>query len=101
MKNLASKFGEPCGSRTHDHLIKSLSIALFSIVFEANLLFCAYRYFVRKTPILLFELKTIKGAVRRCARIFKTNKFELFTYNNFYDNKTFSKLSNWDLINEI
>ena len=38
---------------------------------------------------MLFELKTTLGAVNRCARVFKDKPFMLYTYTNFYDNKTF------------
>lgn len=39
------------GICTRSLLTASLILALFSIVFEATLLFYAYRYFMRKTPI--------------------------------------------------
>lgn len=37
----------------------------------------------------MFELKTLKGAIERCRRLFKRDDFVLQTYTNFYDNKTF------------
>jgi hypothetical protein len=45
---------------------------------------------------LMFELKTIQGAIRRCNRIFKSKvpngKYKLFRYTNFYDEKTFHEI---------
>jgi hypothetical protein len=38
---------------------------------------------------LLFELKTKKGAIKHCQRIWKEKKFHIYTYTNFYDNDTF------------
>jgi hypothetical protein len=38
---------------------------------------------------LLFELRTIEGAIRRAKRILNTDNFQLYSYSNFYDNKTF------------
>lgn len=38
---------------------------------------------------ILFELKTIRGAIKRCNRTLG-NVWVLFRYTNFYDNKTFS-----------
>jgi hypothetical protein len=38
---------------------------------------------------LLFELKTLRGAVNRCSKIFKKS-YRLYTYTNFYDEKTFT-----------
>ena len=37
---------------------------------------------------LLFELKTIAGAIRRCQRLFG-NGFRLYSYTNFYRDETF------------
>jgi hypothetical protein len=37
----------------------------------------------------LFELKTVKGAIKKCKNNFKTDNFRLFSYTNFYDDKTF------------
>jgi hypothetical protein len=41
---------------------------------------------------LLFELKTVRGAITRAKRIFKTDNFKVFWYNNFYDDKTFHRV---------
>lgn len=35
------------------------------------------------------DLKTIGGAIKRAKRTFKSNDFMLYSYSNFYDNKTF------------
>ncbi len=40
---------------------------------------------------ILFELKTIRGAKARAKRNFKDN-FKLFSYTNFYDDKTFKEI---------
>ena len=37
---------------------------------------------------LLFELKTVAGAVRRCQRLFG-NDFRLYSYSHFYRDETF------------
>lgn len=37
----------------------------------------------------MFELKTINGAINRCKRIFNNNPFILYSYTNFYNDKTF------------
>lgn len=37
----------------------------------------------------LFELKTIKGAIKRAGRSLNSLYFRLYTYQNFYDDKTF------------
>lgn len=39
---------------------------------------------------LLFELKTINGAIKRCEKYLKV--YRLYTYTNFYDDKTFRLL---------
>jgi len=41
---------------------------------------------------LLFELKTVRGAMNRCKRYLKTSDFRLYTYTNFYDDKTFKQV---------
>lgn len=42
---------------------------------------------------LLFTLKTINGATNRCFRIFKGKPYKLFSYTNFYDDKTFREIT--------
>lgn len=37
---------------------------------------------------LIFELGTLRGAVKRCERYLGTN-YRLYIYSNFYDDKTF------------
>lgn len=43
---------------------------------------------------LLFELKSIKGAHRRAQRVLgeRYGEYVLFTYTNFYNDKTFKKV---------
>lgn len=41
---------------------------------------------------VLFELKTIKGAVRRARSRFGHDDFSLYSYTDFYDNDTFKKI---------
>ena len=41
---------------------------------------------------LMFELKTVKGAKNRCVRAFGKRPYVLFSYTNFYDNKTFKEI---------
>ena len=41
---------------------------------------------------ILIELKTVNGAIRQAKRRLGTDKFRLFSYTNFYDEKTFKKL---------
>ena len=60
--------------------------------------FYAYKgnYELGKEPLgtfdkMMFELKTTKGALRRCYQCFKTD-FRLYYYSNFYDNKTFKEV---------
>jgi hypothetical protein len=38
---------------------------------------------------LLFELKTVRGAINRSIRYLKTDNIRVYTYWNFYDDKTF------------
>ena len=40
---------------------------------------------------MLFELKTDRGAHARVATVYGT-EYRLFTYTNFYDNKTFKEV---------
>jgi hypothetical protein len=54
---LALKESEPPRNRTVNLLIKSLSLALICIDFEANMLICAYRYSVRKKYYFCNDLK--------------------------------------------
>lgn len=39
----------------------------------------------------LIDLKTLRGAINRVKSYGKTN-FRIFTYTNFYDEKTFTKV---------
>lgn len=41
---------------------------------------------------ILFELKTHKGAIRRALCVLGHN-FRLFSYTNFYDDKTFREVT--------
>jgi len=41
---------------------------------------------------MIFELKTVQGAIRRCTKLYTEKEFKLFTYTNFYDNKTFKEI---------
>jgi hypothetical protein len=42
---------------------------------------------------LLFQLKTISGARRKVDRIFNGENHKLFSYTNFYDDKTFKDIN--------
>lgn len=39
---------------------------------------------------LIHNLKTIAGAMRRARRYLGTEQYVLYSYTNFYDNKTFT-----------
>lgn len=41
---------------------------------------------------LLFELKTVRGAINRARVAFGNDDFSLFTYTNMYDNKTYHNI---------
>lgn len=38
---------------------------------------------------IIFELKTIHGAINRCKRVFKDSRYMLYKFANFYDDTTF------------
>lgn len=43
--------------------------------------------------LLMKDLTSEAGAVRRCRQVFKDASFKLYAYTNFYDNKTFREVS--------
>ena len=42
--------------------------------------------------LIIRNLKTARGAEKRAKTAFGEKKFRLFTFTNFYDNKTFRQL---------
>ncbi len=38
------------------------------------------------------DLKTVKGAIRRARRYFRGRPFSLYSYTNFYDDRTFTPI---------
>ena len=41
---------------------------------------------------LVFELKTIKGGIRRARRYFQGRPFSLYVYTDFYNDNTFKPI---------
>lgn len=41
---------------------------------------------------MMFELKTVKGAIQRMERYAKGQPFKLYSYTNFYNNSTFEHI---------
>ena len=55
---------------------------------------CNYPDALKNEPVgtfgkMMFELKTTNGAINRCNKGFGSQPFLLYSYTNFYDNKTF------------
>lgn len=42
--------------------------------------------------LLMKDLTTPAAAVRRCRQVFKDAAFKVYSYTNFYDNKTFHEI---------
>lgn len=41
---------------------------------------------------LLVEFKLVRNALKHCAKVFKDKPFRLYTYTNFYNNETFTRI---------
>lgn len=42
--------------------------------------------------MIIPELKTVKGAIRRCNKYWSGKEFRVYSYTDFYDERTFKRV---------
>ena len=42
--------------------------------------------------MIIDDLKTVKGAIKRCRRYWGIEKFRIYSFTNFYDGNTFTRV---------
>lgn len=45
--------------------------------------------------MIIHDLKTVRGAINRCKRVWTGKEFKLFSYTRFFDNSTFTQLAHF------